>query len=83
MSDFYSSQIPGGDQPRVESKGEANQRLASWIVLALGVFGVRFYEFEREALAKAVGGIVRRWPSVGKWKAPNPAKVQARLIHDP
>jgi hypothetical protein len=70
MSDGFGEQIPGGDQPRDESPGEAQVRLASWFKAVLKAFGVSLYPFEEEALAKVCGAIIRRWPRMGKWKAP-------------
>ena len=66
----FESQIPGGDQPRDESIGEANRRWASWLKSLFAIFGVKMYPFEEEGLAKAFGAFIRRWPSLGKWKAP-------------
>lgn len=67
----FESQSPAHDDgPRKETPGEAQVRLASWIVLVLGLVGVRYYPFEEEAMAKAVGPLIRRFPWLGKWKAP-------------
>jgi hypothetical protein len=66
----FESQIPGGEQPREESPGEAAQRLASWIVIVGHLFGLRFHPFEREALAKVAGVFIRRFPVLAEWKAP-------------
>jgi hypothetical protein len=72
LTDFYNSQIPGGNETRPEAPGEAQVRLASWIanVLRGWPFKIKIYKFEEEALAKFLGSIQRRWPAVGKWGAP-------------
>jgi hypothetical protein len=63
--------VPGfGQEPRNESPGEAQVRLASWLIDVAGIFKVHFYPFEQTALAKAVGPFIRRWPALAKWKAP-------------
>jgi hypothetical protein len=75
VSDGFAGQVPGGEQPRAESKGEAQVRLASWIcnVLRGWPLKVTVYDFEEESLAKFLGAINRRWPVVGKWGAPKDA----------
>jgi hypothetical protein len=88
LSEGFGSQIPGGEQPREESVGEAQYRLADWTIIALGAIGLgkppRFYPFERDGLAKAWGPVLRRWPWLKTWamkrKPPNQARVQA-LLH--
>ena len=67
----FEDQIPGGDQPRDESKGEAQVRLASWIcnVLRGWPFKMIIYRFEEEGLASFIGCVNRKWPSAGKWGA--------------
>lgn len=70
MSDGFGGQIPGGEEPREESPGEAQVRFASWLKSLCKIFGVSFYPFEEEALAKVAGAFIRRWPKLGKWKAP-------------
>lgn len=70
MSDgFYPA---GWEQPRVESKGEAQQRLANWIcnVLRGWPFFMVIHQYEQDSFAKFLAAVVRRWPGVGKWKAP-------------
>lgn len=67
----FESQIPGGDSPRAEATGEAQIRLADWIVMVLRLFGVKPYPFEVDGLAKFLGAIVRRWPKFAEWKKPN------------
>jgi len=52
------------EPPREESKGEAQQRLASLVVMGLGLVDVDFHEFEREALAVVLGALIRRWPQL-------------------
>lgn len=71
MSDF-SDQIPGGKQPRRESKGEAQIRLASWIcgVLRGWPFKMKISFFEEDGLADFLGAVNRKWPAVGRWGAP-------------
>ena len=66
----FESQSPNNQQPRIESVGEAQVRLASWIKSALMLFRVKLYPFEEEALAKVMGAFIRRWPRLGKWKSP-------------
>lgn len=66
----FETQIPGGEEPREESPGEAQVRLASWVKILVGFFGVRFRPFEEEALAKALGPFIRRWPGIAEWEAP-------------
>jgi len=66
----FEDQIPGGTQPRNESPGEAQIRFGAWLKVFFGIFGVRFYPFEEEALAIVAGAFIRKWPSLGKWKAP-------------
>lgn len=63
----------GSDPPkaRTESPGEAQVRLAAWWKSLWMIFGVRFYPFEEEALAKVAGAYIRRWPKLAKWKALN------------
>jgi hypothetical protein len=56
--------------PRQESPGEAQMRLASWFKALFALLGVRLYRFEEEALAKVMGAFIRKWPALGKWKAP-------------
>lgn len=67
MTDFYPENL---EKPRDESPGEAQVRLADWFISLVGFFGIRYYPFEREAQAKAMGAWIRRWPALGKWKAP-------------
>jgi hypothetical protein len=66
----FETQIPGGDEPRPEAVGEAQIRLADWVVTVLRLFGIRPHPFETEGLAKFCGAIIRRWPFLAKWKAP-------------
>lgn len=67
----FESQSPAfKDGPRKETPGEAQVRLASLVVLVLGLVRVRFYPFEVEALASAMGPVLRRFPWLSKWKAP-------------
>jgi hypothetical protein len=66
----FESQIPGGEQPRVESKGEAQIRLASWVIAVLRLFRVKPYPKEEEHLAFFLACIIRRWPYFAQWKAP-------------
>lgn len=66
-------------EPRDESPGEAQQRLAAWLILVAGIFKVKFHPFEREGLAKALGPFIRRWPKLAKWKAPRAAKGSGGL----
>lgn len=61
---------PNIEKPRDESPGEAQVRLAAWFITLVGFLGVRYYPFEREAQAKAMGPWLRRWPALAKWKAP-------------
>ena len=65
----FEGQIPGGDLPRPESPGEAQVRLADWLAILAGIFGITFYPFEKEALAKALGPFIRKWPILADWKA--------------
>lgn len=62
--------VPPFKEERNESPGEAQIRLAAWIALLAGIFGLRFYSFEREALAKALGPVIRKWPQIARWKTP-------------
>jgi hypothetical protein len=66
----FEGQIPGGEQPRVESRGEAQVRLASWVTSVLRIFRVKPYPSEEQALALFLACIIRRWPVFSKWKAP-------------
>ncbi len=70
MAEGFGNQAPGGETPRVESLGEAQVRWASWFKSLFAIFGVKFYPFEEEAMAKVCGAFIRRWPALGKWKAP-------------
>jgi hypothetical protein len=58
---------PTLEEPREESPGEAQVRLAEWFVTLVGFFGIRYYPFEREAQAKAIGPWIRRWPRLAKF----------------
>jgi hypothetical protein len=66
----FASQIPGGEKPRAESKGEAQVRLASWVIAVLRLFRVKPYPKEEEHLAFFLACIIRRWPYFAQWKAP-------------
>jgi len=57
-------------EERNESKGEAQVRLASWFKALFGLFGINIYAHEEEALATVMGALIRRFPGLGKWKAP-------------
>jgi hypothetical protein len=70
----FESQIPGGEQPRAESKGEAAVRLASWVTSVLRIFRVKPYPKEEEHLAFFLACIIRRWPYFATWKAPGRGK---------
>lgn len=70
MAEGFGGQAPGGESPRTESVGEAQVRWASWLKSLFAVFGVRMHPYEEECLAKSLGCFIRRWPSLGKWKAP-------------
>ena len=65
---------PGTPAPfheeREESTGEARQRLASWFISFWRIFGVKFDERHREAAAVLSNPFIKRWPILGKWKAP-------------
>ena len=58
------------DEPeREESKGEAQQRLASLIAMLLRFFRITPTEKQREALATITGMLINRWPWIkGKGK---------------
>ena len=51
-------------------RARRGSRLASWVKSLLMIFGVRFHPFEEEALAKVMGALIRKWPRLGRWKAP-------------
>lgn len=70
MSEDFRNQVPGGEGARVESKGEAQVRLASWFKALFALFRIRLYAHEEEALATVMGALIRRWPRLGRWKAP-------------
>ena len=57
----------GQEERRDESPGEAEVRLAEWLAMLAGLAGVRFYPFEKEALAKAIGPFIRKWPQLKEW----------------
>jgi hypothetical protein len=67
----FETNSPGGDGPRPESSGEAQVRLADWVVMILRLFGLRPYPYEVEGLAKFMGALIRRWPKFAQWKAPS------------
>lgn len=69
----FDSQIPGGDDPRAESPGEAQYRLAALFISFWRIFGVKFTEHHREAAALLFGPFLHRWPWLGKIKAPKEA----------
>lgn len=54
-------------EPRDESVGEANVKIASWFIAVAAFFRVQFHDYEKEALEKAMGAFVRRWPSLRKF----------------
>jgi hypothetical protein len=58
------AQIPSPfDEPqREESKGEAQQRLASLIASLLRLFRITPTEKQRDALATVTGMLINRWP---------------------
>jgi hypothetical protein len=68
----FEGQIPGGDKPRVESKGEAQIRWAALIANLLRgwPFSLTIHKFEEEGLASFMGSVIRRWPYFATWKAP-------------
>lgn len=68
----FESQIPGGQSPRTESKGEAAVRWASMIcnLLRGWPFSMLISAREEEHLAFFFAAIIRRWPYFGTWKAP-------------
>ena len=69
----FEGQSPAHDDgPRKETPGEVQVRLASWIKLVLGFVGIKFYPFEEEALAKAMGPVIRRFPWLKTWKVKAP-----------
>lgn len=59
-----------GEEPRKESPGEAQQRVASWFLDIWRTFGVKFTETHQQAAAVLAGPFLKRWPWLAKWKAP-------------
>ncbi|MGH6791968.1 MAG: hypothetical protein ACRECF_04430 [Methyloceanibacter sp.] len=48
-------------EPRDESQGETRQRWAGHLIKLCMLFGVRFHPHEHEAVAVAMGAVVRFW----------------------
>lgn len=57
-------------EDRIESPGEAQQRLGSWWLDIWRAFGVEFNESHQQAAAVLAGPYLKRWPILKKWKAP-------------
>lgn len=68
----FENQIPGGQSPRTESKGEAAVRWASMISALLRgwPFKIPITAGEESHLAFFFAAIIRRWPYFAQWKAP-------------
>jgi len=59
-----------GEEPRQESPGEAHRRLGAWWLSIWRLFGVKFSSRHEDAAAILAGPFIKRWPRLGKWKAP-------------
>lgn len=70
VPEFGPPTFGDNEKPREESPGEAQIRLSLWLVTLMGLLRIRYYPFEQEALAKAIGPWIRRWPSLAEWEKP-------------
>ena len=62
MSEFKPPTF--GEDPRKESPGEAQQRLASLLRTLLTLAGITLTENERQALAVVLGAVMRAYPAL-------------------
>jgi hypothetical protein len=62
-------ETPFGEPEREESKGEAQQRLASLTQMVLSLLKTPITENEREAIASVIGIAMRRFPILKQWGA--------------
>lgn len=66
MNGFYPEHW---QEPRIESRGEAQQRLANWICNVLRGWPIfmTIHNFEQQGLAQFLGAVARRWPVTARW----------------
>jgi hypothetical protein len=62
-------EVPFKEPEREESKGEAQQRLASLVQMALMLLKTPITENEREHIAGVIGIAMRRFPILKQWGA--------------
>ena len=62
----------GDDEPRKESPGEAQRRVASWFLSIWQAYpmSLKFNSKHHDAAAILAGPFIKRWPFIGTWKAP-------------
>jgi hypothetical protein len=68
--------VPPFQPARPESVGEVQQRLASYIANLAHLEGLTLTEGEREAVAKVIGVLFRKWPILREWE-----KVLYEAVH--